>query len=123
MAWDLVATRLPFPSGKNGSGHSCQGYHTRITQLAQTRKELVFRSWGKTGPRDREAGSWPKTQKSNTKIFLCDLALDIPGGDGEKTLGEVEKTFILWRKHYIIIPEVSSPPSLPQLLDNRCGQK
>ena len=54
---------------------------------------------------------------------FSDLALDIPGGDGEKTLGEVEKTFILWRKRYIIIPGVSSPLSLPQLPDNRCGQK
>ena len=47
------------------------GYHTRITQLAQIREELIFRSWGKTGPRDREASSCPKTRKSNTKIFLC----------------------------------------------------
>ena len=47
MAWDQVATQLPFPSGKNGSGHSCQGYHTRITQLAQTREELVFRYRGR----------------------------------------------------------------------------
>ena len=54
---------------------------------------------------------------------FSDLALDIPGGDGEKTLGEAEKTFILWRKRYIIIPGVSSPSPLPQLPDNRCGQK
>ena len=54
---------------------------------------------------------------------FSDLALDILGGDGEKTLGEAEKTFILWRKRYIIIPGVSSPPLLPQLPDNRCGQK
>ena len=54
---------------------------------------------------------------------FSDLALDISGDDGEKTLGEAEKTFILWRKRYIIIPEVSSPPPLPQLPDNRCGQK
>ena len=40
--------------GKNESRHSCQGYHTRITQLAQTREELVFHSWGKTRPRDQE---------------------------------------------------------------------
>ena len=33
-----------------------------------------------------------------------DLALDISGGDGEKTLGEAEKAYILWRKRYIIIP-------------------
>ena len=54
---------------------------------------------------------------------FSDLVLDIPGGDGEKTLGEAEKTFILWRKRYIIIPRISSLPSLPQLPDNRCGQK
>ena len=54
---------------------------------------------------------------------FSDLPLDIPGGDEEKTLGEAEKTFILWRKRYIIIPRVSSPPPLPQLPDNRCGQK
>ena len=54
---------------------------------------------------------------------FSDLALDIPGCDGKKTLGEAKKTFILWRKRYIIIPGVSSPPSLPQLLDNRCEQK
>ena len=33
--------------GENGSGHSCQGYHTRITQLAQTREELVFAHGGR----------------------------------------------------------------------------
>ena len=54
---------------------------------------------------------------------FSDLALDILGDDGEKTLGEAEKTFILWCKCYIIIPGVSSPPLLPQLPDNRCGQK
>ena len=54
---------------------------------------------------------------------FSDLALDILGGDGEKTQGEVEKTFTLWRKRYIIIPGVSSPPPLPQLPDNRCGQR
>ena len=54
---------------------------------------------------------------------FSDLALDIPGGDREKTLEEAEKTFILCRKRYIIIPRVSSPPPLSQLPDNRCGQK
>ena len=54
---------------------------------------------------------------------FSDMALDISGGDGEKTLGEAEKTFILWCKRYIIIPGVSSLPPLPQLSDNRCGQK
>ena len=38
------------------------------------------------------------------------VPLDIEGGDGEKTVGEAEKTFICWRKRFIIIPGVSSPP-------------
>ena len=46
--------------GKNGSGHSCQGYHTRITQLAQTCEELVFRSWGRL---DLETGKLVHGQK------------------------------------------------------------
>ena len=36
------------------------------------------------------------------------VPLDIEGGDGEKTLGETEKTFIQWRKRFIIIP--GAPP-------------
>jgi hypothetical protein len=36
------------------------------------------------------------------------MALDIEGGDGEKTLGEVEKTFVCWKKRYIII--LGAPP-------------
>ena len=43
-----------------------------------------------------------------------DLPLDIPGGDGEKTLGEAVHGFILWRKRYIIIPGASPPPLPPQ---------
>ena len=39
------------------------------------------------------------------------VPLDIEGGDGEKTLGEAEKTFICWKKRYIIIPRV--PHFLP----------
>jgi len=39
------------------------------------------------------------------------VQLEIEGGDGEKTLGEVEKTFICWHKRYIIIPG-ASPSSL-----------
>jgi len=36
----------------------------------------------------------------------CDnVPLDIEGGDGEKTLGEAEKTFICWRKRFKIIPQ------------------
>jgi hypothetical protein len=44
------------------------------------------------------------------------VALDIEGGDGEKTLGEAEKTFICWKKRYIIIPR--APPAQP---NPRCG--
>jgi hypothetical protein len=51
---------------------------------------------------------------------FCDLPLDIPGGDGEKTLGEAEKTFILWCKRYIIILGMSPPPP-PKLPHHRCG--
>ena len=43
-------------------------------------------------------------------------------GDGEKTLGEAEKTFILWRKRYIIILGMSPPPP-PELPLHRCGSK
>jgi hypothetical protein len=43
------------------------------------------------------------------------VALDIEGVDGEKTLGEAEETFICWKKWYIIIP--GTPP--PQL-NPRC---
>jgi len=32
------------------------------------------------------------------------MPLKIEGGDREKTLGEAEKTFICWRKRFIIIP-------------------
>jgi hypothetical protein len=38
------------------------------------------------------------------------VALDILGGDGEKTLGEAEKAYILCLKRYIFIPGVSTPP-------------
>jgi hypothetical protein len=44
------------------------------------------------------------------------VALDIEGGDEEKTLGEAEKTFICWKKRYIIIPGAPPPQSNP-----RCG--
>jgi len=40
------------------------------------------------------------------------VQLEIEGGDGEKTLGGAEKTFICWGKRYIIIPR-ASPSSLP----------
>jgi hypothetical protein len=51
------------------------------------------------------------------------VALDFLGGDGEKTLGQVEHSCIVRRKRYIIIPgladrALSSPPQLPH---DRCG--
>jgi len=50
-----------------------------------------------------------------------EVALDFPGDDGEKTLGQAEHSFVIWRKHYIIIPgaaaRVPSPP--PQLPHDR----
>jgi hypothetical protein len=49
-------------------------------------------------------------------IPLGYVALDIEGDDGEKTLGEAEKTFICWKKRYIIIP--GAPPPQP---NPRCG--
>ena len=52
-----------------------------------------------------------------------EVPLDFLGGDGEKTLGQVEHSSVLWRKRYIIIPgataRVPSPP--PQLPHDRCG--
>jgi len=48
------------------------------------------------------------------------MPLDIEGADGEKTLGEAEKTFICWRKRFIIIPGVSPPP--PRLTDDQDPQ-
>ena len=38
------------------------------------------------------------------------MPLEIEGGDGEKTLGEAEKTFICWHKRFIIISGISLLP-------------
>jgi len=46
---------------------------------------------------------------------FSNVQLEKEEGDGEKTLGEVEKTFICWRKRYIIIPG-ASPSSLLTVL-------
>ena len=50
-----------------------------------------------------------------------EVPLDFPRGDGEKTLGQAEHSFILWHKRYIIIlgavVRVPSPP--PQLPHDR----
>ena len=52
-----------------------------------------------------------------------EVALDFPRGDGEKTLGLAEHSFVIRCKRYIIIPgattRVPSPP--PQLPHDRCG--
>jgi hypothetical protein len=52
-----------------------------------------------------------------------EVALDFPRGGGEKTLGQAEHSFVLWRKRYIIIPGVAArvPSSPPQLPHDRCG--
>ena len=51
-----------------------------------------------------------------------EVPLDFPGGDGEKTLGQAEHSFVLWCKHYIIVPSAAAKvPSPPQLPHDRCG--
>ena len=55
---------------------------------------------------------------------FSNVQLDIEGGDGEKTLGEAEKTFICWHKRYIIIPgasPISLPPPPRHESNPRCG--
>ena len=50
--------------------------------------------------------------------LYANLDLDIPGGDGEKTLGEVEKGIALWNKKNIVFPPTSRsipPPQDPSL--------
>nr|ABA96332.1 transposon protein, putative, CACTA, En/Spm sub-class [Oryza sativa Japonica Group] len=42
-----------------------------------------------------------------------DLELDIPGGDGEKKLGDTAHAIILWRKKYIVFPGQERPPAPP----------
>lgn len=49
------------------------------------------------------------------------VPLEIEGGDGEKTLGEAEKTFICWRKRYIMIPGASPTPPPPPSPGPRYG--
>ena len=42
------------------------------------------------------------------------LELDIPGGEGEQTLGEVIRGVIVWRKECIVFPNsVPRPPTPP----------
>jgi len=49
------------------------------------------------------------------------VPLDIKSGDEEKTLGEAEKTFICWKKWYIIILRAPSLPPPQQQPSPRCG--
>jgi hypothetical protein len=41
------------------------------------------------------------------------LELDMAGGDGEKTLGEVTGGIILWKKKYIVLADSTPPPTPP----------
>ena len=41
------------------------------------------------------------------------LELDIPGGDDEKTLGEVKRGIVLWNKKYIVFPDSAPRPPTP----------
>ena len=51
MTWDQVDTRLPYPSGKSGSIHYCQGDRTRISQVAPTCEKLVLGHGGRLDPK------------------------------------------------------------------------
>jgi hypothetical protein len=42
-----------------------------------------------------------------------EVPLDFPRGDGEKTLGQVEHSFVLWRKRYIIILDAAARVPAP----------
>ena len=41
------------------------------------------------------------------------MDLDIPGGDDEKTLGEVELGIVLWKKKHIVFPDAAPRPPTP----------
>lgn len=41
------------------------------------------------------------------------IELDIPGGEGEKTLGEMELGIILWKKKHIVFPNAAPRPPTP----------
>ena len=41
------------------------------------------------------------------------LELDIPGGDEEKTLGEVRRGIVLWNKKNIVFPNLAPRPPTP----------
>jgi hypothetical protein len=51
-----------------------------------------------------------------------EVPLDFPRGDGERALEQAEHSFVLWRKHYIIIPSAAArvPSHPPQLPHDRC---
>ena len=52
-----------------------------------------------------EPGGYASVSVDRVEKGCGNVPLDIEGGDGEKTLGEAEKTFICWRKRFIIIPQ------------------
>ena len=41
------------------------------------------------------------------------VELDIPGGENEKTLGEVKLGIVLWKKKYIVFPDAAPRPPTP----------
>ena len=41
--------------------------------------------------------------------LYANLNFDIPGGDGERTLGDAKKSIILWPKKYILFPNLPPP--------------
>ena len=57
----------------------------------------------------------PRHADSTCDPRFQDLELEIPGGDGEKTLKDALHGIILWPKWYIIIPEneAANPPRDP----------
>jgi len=60
---------------------------------------------------------YARVSVDRVEIGCASVPLDIEGGNGEKTLGEAEKTFICWRKRFIIILGVSPLP--PHLTDDQ----
>ena len=62
---------------KNGSGHYCQGDQTRISQVAPTLKELVFRSWGRLDPQTSLAVYGQKLETAARRLAFAIEAKEI----------------------------------------------
>ena len=45
--------------------------------------------------------------------LYANMELDIPGGDGEKTLGEAGKAIVLWKKEHVVFPNLAPRPPIP----------